>query len=553
MQTKPVHQSSTEATWLYFRKRFERHFAPMVHDQIRIDRVFRPGPGNYPVVDTYPFVLWRPEWVSHFGAHRQADVFFQELYQSAVLQCRQADLRREDEQSITALALYAIWRFRHTWLFTISDLIQSGRIRHRQSDVILQVSCILAAVQGEIARAAYWAGQVRGTDPVFTLLLEQTGVPAVHSREPGGVTATDPTQALPAVKRLLWFEAIFQQDETSEAILLRKRSKNPPIEEDELLDVYASLLARGRLFRAQRLLLKHLRLFGYRSHLADLVLQQYLINGRYLPFLRRLSQFERYPRRRNWYDAVFAIAALGQFSRMDTILAQLEQNHSVRHVPVDQSRMSLFQEYIRSALESGFTVSASQLGDLFDYPALLGLLHADRPRQIQQSFRLFDSLLPRSPLKGQAVNSERLAFLFAGLEDKFRQYQDRPQVQAVWPVLQALAGRVVAIRIWLGLSAWEQGFTGTANCFLGSGPALSLEQSHVRAELALERGDAQTALQIYQGLLKRYPGQSRLMYNLASIQERLGSKDEALELYRQALDLDPTLHLARDRISLLDD
>lgn len=563
-----------EQDFQHQRVRFLEQLGGLTRRELRIQSLFRPGVDGRPVLDSSGFVFWRARFVLHAAAERKAHEIMPELYRSWLrrpLDCL-ADPNAwspADSQIVAALLNYACWSGRPVWLDSIAALFDQAGATHSAADRSYELAALLAASNEATARADYYFRLVTQPGPYFSfawsVLRNRSSSPAssTSASAADGESGTAPPEEggdQVSVKRLLWAEAAITEDRETEAYLLRRMTKNPPVDEDELLDLYRSLALRGRLFRAARLLLRHQRHFGEKGSALRLLLQLYLNNGKYLYYLRALRRAEIWPGRSAYYEAVYCIHRLGLQNSEEQLMTRIMADKQELKLPPDEMRyrMRTALDVAQSGHPPVLGAGREEWGDLVENHYLLEGAARSRGALdgalIRERFRLFQASVhnllendggeePRRP--------ERLSFYFRTLMWTFEQFREREELDELWPRLLPLAGENLALRLFFGIMLFEREEVDRARRFLdgqaGQHPALL----HAKSELAMLADDFELAERAYRQLLRLFPDSATLKYNLGLILERAYRLDEALAIFREVLELDPRNQEVYEKVQLL--
>ena len=563
-------QGRYEQTYRHYRARFLEQLGGLTHARLRMQHIYRPGVDGRPVPDASGYVFWRARFVLHAAAEHRAHELMPELYRSFLRRPGEVLAMRShwtatDEHVLAALLHYACWTGRPTWIYSIAALLHDHG-GHNRPDYgpVFELAALQAAgesISGPGApnpRCDFYARLVARPDPYFSYCLQLLR----GRRAPGESAArskTDKTDETFSVKRLLWAEAAATADDTTEKYLLRRRTKNPPVDEDDLMDLYRSLAMRGKLHRAVRLLLRHNRLFGEKISAVRVVLQIYLNNGKYLHYLRRLRLSETWPGRRAFYEALYCIHRLGAQDREDTLMTQLMAGKQELKLPPDELRyrMRTALEVARSGHPAVLGASREEWGDLVENHYLLEAAARARGKLdgalIRERFRLYQACVS-DLMEGtteQPRNLQRTAFYFRTLLWTFEQYRDRSELEPVWPILRPLAGENLAVRSFFGVMHFERDQLELARRHIADQAGFQPALMHARSELALADQDFAGAERIYRRLLVFFPDSATLLFNLGLILERAYRIDEAVVVFRRVLELEPRHQAAYDRIQLL--
>ena len=577
-------QGRYEQSYQHYRTRFLEQLGGLTHNDLRMERIFRPGADGRPVQDPTGAVFWRGRFVLHPAADQKAHEILPELYRSFLRRPREvlaapAYWSASDAHVVAALLHYACWTGRPLWIYSVAALLHDvGGGEREEFSAVFELAALNAAAESVTGpgtpnpRCDFYLRLIARPEPYFAYCLELLRGRTVSVDSPTG--QVDPPDQAPAgqaappsVKRLLWAEAAATADVATEQYLLRRMTKNPPVDEDDLLDLYRSLAMRGKLYRAARLLLRHNRVFGEKAFAARLLLRLYLHNGKYLHFLRRLRVLEEWPGRRTYYEALYCIHRLGLQDDEEELMTRMTAGKNEPKLPPDEARYRMRNalDVARSGHPAVLGASREEWGDLVENHYLLEAATRARGRLdgplIRERYRLFQEIVanlapdswqdPAADLTDSPRNLERADFYFRTLQWTFEQYRDRDELEALWPTLRRLAGENLAMRLFFGVLHFERDEIELARRllqgFAGFHPALL----HARGELAMLSDDFAGAERIYRRLLDFFPDSATLLFNLALILERARRLDEALDLFRRVLELEPRNQEAYEKIQLL--
>ncbi|MCB1316088.1 MAG: tetratricopeptide repeat protein [Leptospiraceae bacterium] len=479
-------------------------------------------------------------------AHALLHELLPDLYRSFL----RAQLPCYDEIDLEVLAVlgnYALWTGRSEWLYSLAaGMVQSGvRSINATGRALLELVCLVAALQGQTVLAEYYYRLVPGKSVYFDYCAHRVlrgHAPPVHS------ASEHPDTGHPSVKRLLIFDAAITGDMETENYVYRRMSKNPPVDAHDLLDLYATFMCRGKLFRAQRLLLRHSRMYGERPELLDQVLQTYLINGKHLLYLRRLARMEHSAYRRNWFEFVYCIYSLGLGDRRDELLAEVFAESHKTPTPSYENQLN----FLRALDAAGRSPRPPLYSGECEY--LVQGYYLSRtdmsPELIQERYQYYRRQIEMDTGDEQ-IDPQLLNFYFRLLFRNVRLYAGELSSPQLFACLEGLAGSNAFIRVYLGLYAYNREWRREADRYLYNRPGNLPDLLHARADLAVMRADYATALRIYSKLVRSYPESTTMRFNLAMVLEKAGRIRQALETYNRILELDPGMLEARDRINIL--
>jgi tetratricopeptide (TPR) repeat protein len=562
-----------EQAYQHYRSRFLEQLGGLTHSDLRMEHVFRPGVDGRPVQDSSGFVFWRGRFVLHAAAERRAHELMPELYRSFLrrpldLLAAPAHWTAADAHVVAAILYYACWSGRPVWVYSVAALLyDAGGHDREEFGPVFELAALQAAAASVTGpgtpnpRCDFYLRLVARPGPYFAYCLELLRGRTVSAAGDAALNdqAPAPGEATVSVKRLLWAEAAATADVSTEQYLLRRMTKNPPVDEDDLLDLHRSLAMRGKLFRAARLLLRHNRAFGEKVFVSRVVLRLYLNNGKYLHYLRRLRALEEWPGRRVYFEALYCVHRLGLQDREEELMTGMTAGKRELKLPPDEARYRMRNalDVARSGHPAVLGASREEWGDLAENHYLLEAAAKNRGKLdgplIRERYRLFQACVHNllEDTSEEPRNLERAAFYFRTLMWTFEQYRDRAELDELWPILRGLAGDSLSVRLFFGVLHFERDETELARRYLeglaGFHPALL----HARGELAMLANDFGEAERIYNRLLSFFPDSATLRFNLALILERAHRIDEALALFRQVLELEPRNQEAYDKIQLL--
>lgn len=520
-------------------ERFVSELAPWLHERIELERIFRPGPDGRPVWFWDAAIAWRPGALARRGVLDRARAVLPECYTSFLRKPFRDPVGDPDEERlVSALALYAAASGRDLWIYSLAALFeQQGKDR----DDIFELAALCAADAGVGVRADYYRRRIRAPSPYFELCFQK-----MSGR--GGSNAAADTETT-AVKRLLWLDAAAEGDAASEQYLIRRMTKNPPIEAADLADLTAQLICRGRLFRAARLALRHGRAFGESDYAVRVALGLYLANGKYLHWLRRFARSSIEVSPRDWFTLHFCLARIQAGERSAELAAQALENKRRVNAPPEEQRIR-FEFALRVAAAGEAPLASEDGGDWRDLAEAYYLLSAPASAERSQTEAEVMERLVARQAEQAGVDAERLdLFLHASFSSVGRlRSLDAP---ADFLRLAARrAGASFALRLFFARRLQRAGASATALELARGAGARSPAALHFLSELFAAANEPARAERLYLRLQRRFPRSALIAYNLGLVQERGGRSAAALQSYHRALELDPRMLEARDRIAL---
>lgn len=233
---------------------FEQEILPGMRTEIHLSHAIRPGVDGYPAPAIHP--------LTYLSVDRLFDLEFRAGLEDSLapvytlLVQKAAPLRKELRgRAIQALALFAFARLRSDWLYSIA---MREIEREDAENGVIALAAWFAAWEGRKAASQWFQRRLPRDDAYLELALKAIGVRGPHSNAP----TQSGEEAGQGVRRLLWLDAAASGDRSTEDYVIRRSTKNPPVDPEELFDLYVQLLSRGRIFRAARLLHRRNRSMG---------------------------------------------------------------------------------------------------------------------------------------------------------------------------------------------------------------------------------------------------------------------------------------------------
>jgi hypothetical protein len=520
-------------------ERFLSELEPWMHDRIELERIFRPGPDGQPVWFMEASIAWRPGALARRGLADRARLLLPECYVSFLRKpFRDPAGDPNEERLFRALALYAAASGRDLWIYSFAALFeQHGKSR----DDVFELAALCSADAGVALRADYYRRRICNPSPYFELCFQ------ILSGRSASNAEADPGAA--TVKRLLWLDAAAEGDAPSEHYLIRRMTKNPPIEAADLADLAQQLICRGRLFRAARLALRHARAFGESDYAVRLALNLYLGNGKHLHWLRRFarSTIEVHPR--DWFALHFCLARIQAGDRSASLAEQALQNKPRILAPPEEQRLR-FQFALEAAAAGESPPAQSDSGDWIDLVQALYLSCAPAaPERLEEENELMAQLVELQESQG-GVDVERLDIRLHALFSSARRLRNLTAPAEFLRLAARRSGASFALRLFFARRLHRGGAAGVALELARGAGARSPAAQHFLSELFAAANEHSRAERLYLRLQQRFPQSALIAYNLGLVQERGGRQVAALQSYHRALELDPRLLEARDRIVL---
>jgi len=161
-----------------------------------------------------------------------------------------------------------------------------------------------------------------------------------------------------------------------------------------------------------------------------------------------------------------------------------------------------------------------------------------------------------SSLPPKAEREARLRDLFKRLRKEEDAADANLIAEEVWAIWLTSGSPSVDLTLRRGSAAQKAGDTELARRMYNHVMALSPDYAEGFARsgrLAYEQGDYNRAVVETTQALILEPRHFYALWTLGNILERLGKNDEALEAYRKANDIYPSLQILKDRVGSLDD
>lgn len=536
-------QNPTHSEYFHYKSLFVQNFQHILITDLNLQSIFRVGLQGQPVMDFTPGVFFKPRFILSRAAARQAHLFFPELYRNYINKRSKLAIDQADKEIITSLVLYAVWRYIPEWIYSLSDLVRENKISGPIADKILQIACILSFLQGEKQRFMMIKAGICRTEPVFDLFIKFfTGQDCSNEN-----TQYD---ANVSVKKIMWTQHALNREIEEEKTFVQRIIKEEPADTRRLYDIYSSLIHRGFVFLAVRYLMRYQKKFDQDQFIFRIILNQYLLNAKYLLYLRRLGKIKEIPSRWCWFEARYCIAMLDADDIADELMDQVFNNKSEQSMEGFESHKYRFENMIQAAAEG---LKTGDLTDAWQNTLIKSvcLKSAKTSLRVQESFVVFEKIIFNKGHKRTGWNNEQIAIFFPNLNDKFMLYSAKKSVQNIWLILQSLGSRILCIRIHLGFMAFQRGYHEVARKYLENQVVILDEQLHELAQIEQDQGNLESAIEIYNRLLLRTPNHAVYHYNLGLLYEKSCQTDMAIKEFARALELEPGYNRARDRIEIL--
>ena len=529
-----------------FKERFILHLRDHLHGSIRLEQAFRPGLTGRPVADNFPFIFWKnPELLFDDAAHREADSIISELYFHSIRTDSFNPVVNADDADVSAAIVnYAIWRGKHHWVYTLCFACVDAGIHFER---LFLLGAILAAAENRVEIADYFYATCAEISPhqEITYQFLRSG------RDPRGKLTNQSQLTRKETLWLDWLTSVARADYLGERRVIHEIFNNIYGSED-ILTFLCALLTRGKLYLALRLLHK------YRNrnvNFQNILMRIYFRNGKYLHFLRHFRDMSSrgakpaLPARNYWYEVYYCLYRL---NREGDYLGQgkalLENFNSLDFPPEGEQRR--FLNHLR-ALDNGRfepDPGSARYGDLLAHGLYYASLQEDlrSPEKRKHYVRVILKLF-RNNLEEQK-DLFRYEVLLRAIFWGFLYLEDRSYMRRFIPYLESMAGRNPSLRIFIGLYFYEQGESARAVQYLEFSPRHPIVL-HRLADIYSQNGDLTQAEVVYTKLLSWYPNDAVFWYNYGLLLEKNNRQSDASRAFHRALDLDPDLDAAQERIS----
>ncbi len=511
---------------------YREKLAFMIHEELPIECCFRAGISGRPVPDSFPFVFWKPQALFDRPAHSLARQIMPQIYRLYL--CQDTNGSIEYERSlIVAMLRYALWRGHLLWTWELALHLFSKNLYCKE---VFSLAALTAAYCGKQELAEWCYDIVHDRSAYFSrcyTILQQT---QNFSDRAMAEVRPDASHSF-SDKHLLWLEAAFAADKPFEKALIGKIKKDSLHSSNALFDFYAALLCRGYLYDANRLLLRSLRVKDEELYLLQALLNNYLQNGKFWSYLRRLTASSLWPGERAWFESCYAIYSLGLEERLDELIAQLLENKPNPQLPPEKIQEN-FKRTCRLALGREEYLSARMDISHVDIQFLRNGNSPWKESKALESYDCLDLILDyylRSSFSKQITLQRRYQFCCQILLNPFslesgpdcevilthceaifwtiHTYINRFQRYAIWRLIESLAGRNLFLRALLGIHYFEGSKMTAAKKLLSSVGGLHPVISNLRSEIALKLGRTEEARQIYRRLIQLFPDDLQIQSN----------------------------------------
>ncbi len=507
----------------FWSSRFEKELREKVQPELLLSRCFRPSLADKVIPDHFPFVFFRPPFLFDRELWKLAGEILPNLY-SCYIRDNSAFFYNQDPQILTALVNYAIWRGRFSWIYSLTALYYQY---NRFDANLFECAALCLAYNNKLTTANFYYKSIKKPSPYFSLCFRVlTGLDIVefaHSIEIE--TEKD--------FNIHFLHSICIEDKQAEKNILLSMTKVSGKEED-ILDRYTGLLARGLIFRANKMLLKYIIKTQEKSYLLDVVLQCYLQNQKYYAYLLRIIGSKAWPGKRTWYEIDYCISRLGLGMDKNKIWARVKNKKETINLP-DLQEQNKFKQHMASAAKKTFTLPGNLpfiYEDLIvNYSVSAGQSEADT---LRRHYDLYRHLILEALAKNQEIPADVLASYGYQLLWTFHLYLDTLRLSPFWKLLEAWTGSLFCTRILMGVHSFQNG-----NQVLSEKLLSSIANPHpivqtIRMKISVENQELQQAERIAARLVKRYPDDLSAQFNYALILEKNGKKEQANQAYHKA-------------------
>lgn len=526
---------------------FLKHIADFTHEELNMERVFRPGFRGPPVRDRFPYVFWKAEKVSDTRAHGLAASIIPGLYSNAMRKTNYDPVEVEQDRLITvAIINFALWKGKDLWIYSLASHCDYAEIPFKE---IYMISALIAAANNK-TMADFYHRLAGSDDPYYNFCYR--ALSSTLSQLNDSNVSSDRLSEGFSVKRLLWLESAHDADNESEKYLIRKMTKNPPVDEDELMDLYSNLLNRGKLYRANRLLLRHCKFYGEKHGILNTVLRLYLLNGKYLLYLRRLAKMKIQPSNLNWFQAVFCIYRLELQKDKLRLLNEVFSNKPEQNLP-DEIQSERFFLELDLGSEARFPTVRSTESPEFDLLLCNFLMNTTlNSRLIQERNQIFENLVLEPLNNHELADPERLQLFLRSVLWNFFQPGQEKVIEAMKPLMESLAGGNITARIFMGLANLIHGQYDFATLYLERAQNNHPVVNHARSIIYVSENDSDRAEKIYKNIVSQYPEELPILFHYGKILELNQKKEDARRIYQKILEENPDFQQVRDHYEGLD-
>ncbi len=526
-------QSSALRLW-------KKELKKKVHTNIQLDELFRISPSGRVVPEHSSFVFWKPPFLLDRSLYERSSQIMAGLFRVFMKQNR-FPLPKSSLGPLASLIRYAFWQGKFLWIESLASLCNRNGYSFPKLFEIASL-CALCTDQRETASIYY--GKIPTPSTYFNVcwtsffsrpakmmdLQEETYALPEGSWMPSSVFNISSEGAhIPEIK-VQWLNAVLEGNHSEENIILRKLMSTALISEENLLDYYYSLLARGFLFRANRMMLSYLKRTKDKPYLFAIVLNGYFQNQKYYAYLKHLIASEYWPGERTWYEVCFCMLQLRLESDQKAIWKRIFANKEFPSIP-SQENQDLFWSSIASASQNrSFFPNLSFLYEdlvwnhfFFTYPTDACLL--------RRKYDLFRTIILEPINQAKDISICRFIDHSSPLVWTMYLYINSLGLLPLRNILMNLSGPLISIRILLGLCTFReaQGSNISELHHLSSVLLKHASKSHplvqtIRAKLIMDEGEWEKAKRITSRLAKSYPASTVFQDNHSAVLAQITAK-----------------------------
>ena len=500
----PLQEESKNIDPLHWFAFFEAKIRSKIHLDTLVQRCFKAFICNQVAPNHFSYVFWKAPFVFDREQWQLADEIVPNLY-NICMSYPSAAYFRNDVPPIEVIINYAVWRGHFSWLYSLASLYYQ---RDRFHCELFQLATLCLAYNENFDTANFYhrqtVKQVANTSPYyehcFRILMGDHAKDIVPEQE---------TVHTAQNVQYAWLVSCCNGDLEQEKELMNSMTRIS-VDEEVLLDQYSCLVARGLLFRANRMILRYLAEKDHCEYLVHIVLQSYLQNQKYYSYLQRLIDCKFWPGKICWYEAEYCILKLGLNSDKKRIWLRI-QNRKREVLLPDFKEQKTFQSLLQKAENQSTELSQSLPNGCTDLLLDHHLSTASSKHHLLQrrySFYLSFILEPLTAAKDLSPNT--IISCNGQLFWTFYLYLDTLHVSPFIKLLESLSGQVLSLRLLLAVYHFRYGSREKSSKLLSSVAHCHPLFQTMSANLSIAEGELQQADRISSKLVKKISTRLRI-------------------------------------------
>lgn len=508
-----------------------RDFGSDIHEDVKIERMWRPGLSGLPVRETGPSVFWKnPLLYYDEKSNNKIDEFIEEIY-TLIKNIEDVKLfnHKDMNRALLALINYSIWKRRNDWIYTI--VFRLNDLKYNNSKIKL-IAAISAAGDRQKLLGNYllnsWMLSGASEEDRYGILCYRFMSHSSPEEKPNLELIEGEQNNL----RLMWLYEAAAGNIINEKALVQKIIASCK-SEDEAQDIFFALLTRGKIYTAIRFLYRRV---SNVSHRDAALLNLYFINSNYNRYLHKIKKSKMITNPIHWFEIVYSIFRLSGAENLVENVSNFIEDFSVTNMPLKSKR----DYFVTGLTENKFDLNEL---DISKYNhCILYSFHLENQKNLSQNesekksfISTLETHLNKIKIEATVDTGNELLLQNAlwgsvdqklNLDTPFRHY------------LISLSGRTILVRLFLGMHYYHTGNIFAAVKYLKKSPEHPLKNYYLY-ESMIHKEDISSALYYYKKLKTFYSDESSYWLTFGLLLKRIQRNREALSAVNRSLALNP--------------